>query len=549
MDEPMLCSGTTIGTRESMLQYLGIMHGEMQKWMEDSNCCCWDKNGDDQSIHNYLFYQGRFPNSSAVPNRMGIVNTVGVQGSMISEAHKESVRKRGVRPAEARKVQFDGSDIKSGRWLGLHYDMTDSDGFFTNFDGTRSCVVHQYDRLGPKFAEWIQFMKDELWEEDNNKCGGTTDEASRNDTSKDGGTSRQTVFVLPQGYKTDEHKHIFIDGISRSNKLALTSDMCDKGAYWFVDIMRISLLELKLAMVKRSRAPGQNQNQVIIFADWSDNGWGEPTLKKIFILASKNFGRGNVRYVRRQHMNHRKIQNITHDGEFRNYGVERNWDKEAAKFGLGGRIKVARYSVRSDLVRSISKISGVFVDGEFSNSSALPMLPRPKDAVSFWYSNRTKDPISGVISELRAAVSKLVLSLGSKDIGLNVTVGLAGERAGIGRNGVTDAYVHALLEHKIVVVAQRDKWEGHYRLMEALAGGALVMTDPMHPLPYLLRDGVNVIVYSSLEELKKKILYYAQNEQKRLEIAARGHHVAMNHHRSWHVMERIIFGNWTSEHF
>ena len=108
---------------------------------------------------------------------------------------------------------------------------------------------------------------------------------------------------------------------------------------------------------------------------------------------------------------------------------------------------------------------------------------------------------------------------------------------------------YGLTNHKIVVVAQRDRWEGHYRLMEALSGGALVMSDPMHPFPYLILDGENIVVYSSLDDLKEKIRYYIRNERERLEIAARGHHVAMNHHRSWHVMERIVLGNWTSDYF
>ena len=79
IDETMLCSGTTIGTREAMLEYLGIMEQEMTDWMKDPKCCCNQMNGDDQSIHNYLFYTGRFPFATAIKNRMGIVHTVGKQ--------------------------------------------------------------------------------------------------------------------------------------------------------------------------------------------------------------------------------------------------------------------------------------------------------------------------------------------------------------------------------------------------------------------------------------------------------------------------------------
>ena len=368
------------------------------------------------------------------------------------------------------------------------------------------------------------------------------------------GPSQQKVFVFPINLPTDEHKHVFVEGISKSAKLELCTDMLDKDPYWFVDINRAGFNEIEQAMERRTAILGPTRNQTIIYADWSDGGWDEDQLASLFSLASHHFGKGNVHYITRQHIDNRGIENVTYDDEFRNLGVKWkwHWDQEAAELGLGGRFKVARYSVRSDLVQSISNISGVHnMDGATTNLSVIPLLPRPKDAVSFWPPDRPEDDFSGIISTLRTSVSNLVFLLGSKEAGLNVTTtaGIIGEMAGTGRNQVDDAYVHALLEHKIVVVAQRDRWEGHYRLMEALAGGALVMTDPMHPLPYLLENGVNVIVYSSLKELKEKILYYVRHEKERLEIAVRGHNVAMNHHRSWHVMERIVLGNWTTEHF
>ncbi|KAL7546712.1 hypothetical protein ACHAWF_010039 [Thalassiosira exigua] len=250
-------------------------------------------------------------------------------------------------------------------------------------------------------------------------------------------------------------------------------------------------------------------------------------------------------------MDGRYIEDIRDDQEFSDYGVKwsGDWDEEVTEYGLGGRTKVARYSVRSDVVKSISKISGVKLDGSSTSSSAIARLPRPKDVVSFWNPEDVEDPVSETKSELRASVSKLVSSLGGGNDHLNVTADIAGDRADWGRNNVGDTYARALLQHKIVVVAQRDEWEGHYRLMEALSGGALVMADPMHPFPYLIEDGVNIVVYTSLAELKEKMLHYVHNETERLKIATQGHHDAMNYHRSWHVMERIVFGNWTSEHF
>ena len=551
IDEPILCSGTTVGDRDSMIQYLGIMHSEMEKWMEDPKCCCTGMVGDDQYIHNYLFYSGRFPEALAVPNRMGIVNSVGAQGDMIAQAHVRNRVAAGMSPDEAEEAPFDGSDMDSGRWLGLHYDLTDSDGFFTNFDGTKSCVVHQYDRFGSQFEAWMQDMMYELWADINDECDHGSERESR--ASKDDDNSRQNVFVFPPNLNEDEHKHIFVDGIIQSTRLDLSLDICDRNSYWFVDINRCTKNQLKRAMRKRnSTIVNYKRNAVIVvLVDWSDYGREELELAELFLLASDFFGSGNVRFVTRQFMDNRNIQNISNDKEFSNYGIKWSWDKEGKEFGLGGRIKVARYPVRSDLVSSISNISGIKLDGSPASTSAISKRLRSKDVVSFWNTDDVTDPMQEdeLTTELRGSVSKLVASLGKGKTRLKATAGLFGERESEGRNNIDDAYVRALLNHKIVVVAQRDRWEGHYRLMEALSGGALVMSDPMHPFPYLILDGENIVVYSSLDDLKEKIRYYIRNERERLEIAARGHHVAMNHHRSWHVMERIVLGNWTSDYF
>ena len=65
-DKPMLCSGSTIGTRDTMLQYLEKMYDEMKAWAADPKCH-FSINGDDQSIHNYLFYSGQLPFAKAIP--------------------------------------------------------------------------------------------------------------------------------------------------------------------------------------------------------------------------------------------------------------------------------------------------------------------------------------------------------------------------------------------------------------------------------------------------------------------------------------------------
>ena len=85
-------------------------------------------------------------------------------------------------------------------------------------------------------------------------------------------------------------------------------------------------------------------------------------------------------------------------------------------------------------------------------------------------------------------------------------------------------------------------WEDHYRLFEALCSGALVMTDRMLSLPEGLQDGVSLVEFSSIDELKAKVLHYLRNSNERIAIATRGKRIAMERHRSWHRMEEVVFG-------
>jgi hypothetical protein len=156
LDEIMLCSGTTIGTREAMLEYLEIMHQEMTAWMKDPKCCCNKMNGDDQSIHNYLYYTGKFPFAIAIKNRMGIVHTVGKQAAEIYKAHERALKRNLGDKDLARVVPFPGTEKWKNPWLGPEFDLVDNEGFFLDYDGSRSRVVHQWDRFRDKIQPWLQ---------------------------------------------------------------------------------------------------------------------------------------------------------------------------------------------------------------------------------------------------------------------------------------------------------------------------------------------------------------------------------------------------------
>ena len=155
-DKPMLCSGTTIGTRKAMLEYLDTMHTEMKSWMQDPKCH-FKINGDDQSIHNYLYYNGNLTFASAIPNRMGIVNTVGAQSAIVKKDHEANMKDRGITGGrEAQMFPYPGANMSQGLWVGTKFQLTDDRGYFTNLDGHRSCVIHQYDRYGFQLERWLQ---------------------------------------------------------------------------------------------------------------------------------------------------------------------------------------------------------------------------------------------------------------------------------------------------------------------------------------------------------------------------------------------------------
>ena len=118
-----------------------------------------------------------------------------------------------------------------------------------------------------------------------------------------------------------------------------------------------------------------------------------------------------------------------------------------------------------------------------------------------------------------------------------------GKLSAKGRRNPQNAYVNELLDYKIIVLAQRNYWEDHYRLFEAMSGGAMVLSDPMLPLPKGLVDGTHLVVYDSIKSLKEKIIYYLEHRDERLRIAREGHKETLLHHRTWHHMEDIFLNS------
>ena len=112
---------------------------------------------------------------------------------------------------------------------------------------------------------------------------------------------------------------------------------------------------------------------------------------------------------------------------------------------------------------------------------------------------------------------------------------------------IDSSYVEELISSKIIVISQKDEWEDHYRLMESLASGAMVLSDTMLAPPPGLKNRTNIVFYDSALSLRRLLTYYLEHEDKRKAIARKGFEFVMGRQRSWHAMERIIFGHAFTE--
>ena len=151
--------------------------------------------------------------------------------------------------------------------------------------------------------------------------------------------------------------------------------------------------------------------------------------------------------------------------------------------------------------------------------------------------------VNTIYSNVRYAVSRNLEQLGREQPQWRIFVGLTGSAQEAGRKGVDEAYIQALLQTKIMVITQRDGWEDHYRLFEGLVSGAMVMTDRMLSKPRGIRNGTELIEFTSLDDMRQKIDYYLRHDDARLTIARQGRLVALTRHRTWHRIEEMIFGD------
>jgi hypothetical protein len=202
----------------------------------------------------------------------------------------------------------------------------------------------------------------------------------------------------------------------------------------------------------------------------------------------------------------------------------------------------ANFVVRERLVEAIFNMTTK------AEVKKLPQKSRSTHVSFFWNKGDTSH-----YGQLRNTVATLVKMLDQSKVGSDKKVittlaetvesSLSG---GTEEGNIQKEYVRKLLKSKIVVVAQRDEFEDHLRLMDSLASGAMVATDCMHTLPRGLVNGTHILVYDSETSLKRILRYYLTHSDKRIEIATNGWKVAMRQHRSWASIEHIFFGDFVT---
>jgi Glycosyl transferases group 1 len=243
----------------------------------------------------------------------------------------------------------------------------------------------------------------------------------------------------------------------------------------------------------------------------------------------------------------------------RNIVYDRVWDAEQSWVRKGhinqnpglqfssGPILYISYPVRESIVTEVAK----YIDHQRIQRDLKKLRPVDSKRILCDVAFFVQEGDAAHYSQLRRSVANTVASLDGMKIGENRTfttvVKYSGDTDQVAQDGslVFSKYIEKMIGTKIIVVAQRDEWEGHFRLMESLASGALVFSDEMIVVPDGLIHGKNIIFYNNQESLKSLLLHYLHpdNDKERLSIAKKGWELVLGHHRCWHGVEQIIFGN------
>lgn len=104
---------------------------------------------------------------------------------------------------------------------------------------------------------------------------------------------------------------------------------------------------------------------------------------------------------------------------------------------------------------------------------------------------------------------------------------------------------------KIVVTCNPSRWEGDFRLWEAMVSGALVFVDTMHvPTPHAFADGEHLVVFDSKNEaaFHGKLGWYLDHPAEARRIARAGFLYALKYHRTVSRIDWILRSSDLAQH-
>ena len=351
--------------------------------------------------------------------------------------------------------------------------------------------------------------------------------------------TRVPVVVWPYleyGAGTAELQHFAENGIQESPMLELSKDLLDvsPNVVWIGDFgftfkanRWCDAYHEKIIQAKELRRQlNLSLTWPVFVVDWSDRT-NTPRCTQI----EDELGCDNVHY---------SIRSIVKD---RTWNSDTEWVNVGRIQQLEANYNHVPLFVRTDTVETLENVLQEQYD--MNLASPIERIRRPIDVSHFWPLD-LKGVKDAVHAKLRQKVSHTIVELANTSH-LQVFVCLAGNALQAGRRQVQSAYIEAMLNTKIIVVTQRDDWEDHYRLFEALVSGAMVMTDRMLSLPSGLQNGTSIVEFESAEDLRQKIMYYVSHSDERLDIARKGREVSMSQHRTFHRVEQVVFGKVVSD--
>ena len=281
---------------------------------------------------------------------------------------------------------------------------------------------------------------------------------------------RVKVVSWPQwevGASTAEAMHIDLNGIRESRFLESSKDFLDfdDSVVWLGDpgygfgwslwcgkfLELVVAAQANRARLRRTLGLDLPLSWPIYIVDWSDK-----TTRARCVSVEQAVGRDFVFYSKRSVVAKRSWNNAT------------NWVSEGSlmnmtdpRFG-GATYRHIPLTVRTDIVQTMELV----LREQHNLTLRDPIerqIHRTIDVAHLWPLRRTGG-LGGVDSQLRHVVSVFLTNLStSAGPNLNIFVGTSGLTQHQGRQDVASDYVETLLESKIMVVTQRDKWEGKKR--------------------------------------------------------------------------------------